>query len=322
MKKFLFLCALSFFCSSLFSQTSLGDLSKSTMAVVSIDSLEAAAKRDTSYWLFPGFSGLNFGQTAFVNWAEGGENSVTLNAFLRLNANYRRKKLLWDNNLSAEYGLFYSKSYKNYNLRKNSDKLSFSSKLGYHAAKHWYYMALLDFKTQFSAGYDYPTENTRTFISDFLSPAYLITSLGMDYIPNKYVSVYLAPATGRFTFVCDTTLSSNYGLNPGEKTKSEFGAFARILNNVDIMKNVNLNSKLELFSAYRTFGNVVVNWDVLITMKVNKFVNASIRTQVKYDDAVKNEREIVNSVGETVTIKEGSRIQFMDAISIGFAYNF
>jgi hypothetical protein len=319
MKKILFFFVLSFFCSSLFSQVTLDDLSK--VSTVSIDSLKMVRK-DTSYWLFPGVTGLNFSQNAFVNWAEGGENSVTLNAFLKLNANYRRKKVLWYNNLSAEYGLFYSKSYENYNLRKNSDKLSFSSRFGYHAAKNWYYMSLVDFKTQFTAGYDYPTENTRTFISDCLSPGYLITSLGMDYIPNKYVSVYLAPITGRFTFVRDTTLSTNYGLEAGKRSKSEFGAFARVLNNVEIMKNINLNSKLELFSAYKTFGNVVVNWEVLVAMKVNKYVNASIRTQVKYDDAVKNEKEIVDQTGDKVTIKEGPRIQFMDVISVGFSYSF
>ncbi len=285
--------------------------------MISIDSINAASK-DTSYWAFPGVTGLNFSQTAFVNWAEGGQNSIAGNAFIRLNANYKKKKLLWNNNLSAEYGMFYSAANQNFQWRKNTDKFSLTSNFGYQATKHWYYAALVDFKTQFAKGYDYPDNSTRTYVSDFLAPGYLITSIGMNYIPNKYVSLYLSPTTARFTFVRDTVLSVKYGVDAGKKVKSEFGAYAVVVNNFDIMRNVNLNSKLELFSAYETFGNVVVNWELLLAMKVNRYINASIRTQVRYDDAVKSIRK-TDAPGEATG---GPKIQFMDAIAVGFSYNF
>ena len=135
------------------------------------------------------------------------------------------------------------------------------------AAKFWYYTALAEFKTQFTTGYDYSKDNDtiRSVVSDFMTPAYLITSLGMDYIPNKYLSLYVSPVTGRFVFVNDTTLSVKYGLDERKHSKSEFGAYLRAINHFDIVKNINLNSKLELFSAYETFGNIVVNWDLLLT---------------------------------------------------------
>jgi hypothetical protein len=116
-------------------------------------------------------------------------------------------------------------------------------------------------------------------------------------------------------------LSTRYGVDEGKKVKSEFGAYTSILNNFDVMRNVNLNSRLELFSAYETFGNVVVNWELLLTMRVNKYINASVRTQVRYDDAVKSTKNVViNGVPET--IEGGPKVQFMDVIAVGFSYNF
>ena len=112
--------------------------------------------------------------------------------------------------------------------------------------------------------------------------------------------------------------SEKYGVDAGEKCKVEAGAYMRVVNDFDIVKNVHLNSKLELFSAYETFGNVVVNWELLLAMKVTKYLNASVRTHVKYDDAVKN--IVIDENG--VEKQEGPKIQFMDVISVGFAYNF
>ena len=318
MKKQLFLTLFCFLSISIYAQNELLNASKGKNNIP-LDVLNAS--KDTSYWSFPGVTGLNFTQTAFVNWAEGGQNSITGNAFVQLNANYKHKKLLWNNNFSAEYGMFYSQVNPNFQWKKNSDRLGLTSNFGYQAAKKWYYAALVDFRTQFSKGYDYPTDSTRTYVSDFLAPGYLITSIGMNYIPNKYVSVYLSPTTARFVIVRDTLLSTRYGVDEGKKVKSQFGAYTTVLNNIDIMNNVNLNSKLELFSAYESFGNVVVNWEMLLTMKVNKYINASVRTQVRYDDAVKSTKEVVVD-GVPTTQEGGPKIQFMDVIAVGFSYNF
>jgi len=317
MKKTLFSTLLLVLSFSIYAQNDLLNASKGK-GNISLDSINAASK-DTAFWFFPGVTGLNFTQTAFVNWAEGGQNSITGNAFVQLNANYRKKKMLWNNNLSAEYGKFYSSVNPNFHWKKNADRLSLTSNFGYQATKHWYYAALVNFRTQFSKGYDYPTDSTRTYVSNFMAPGYLITSIGMNYIPNKYASLYLSPTTARFVFVRDTILSIRYGLDEGKTVKAEFGAYAVVLNNFDIMKNVNLNSKLELFSAYETFGNVVVNWEMLLTMKVNKYVNASVRTVLRYDDAVKS---IQGATEDGTEILGGPKVQFMDVIAVGFAYNF
>ena len=55
-----------------------------------------------------------------------------------------------------------------------------------------------------------------------------------------------------------------------------------------------------------------MNWDVLINMKINKYLNATLNTMLKYDNDVKT----INDEGE----KRGAKVQFKDILGIGVAY--
>ena len=57
-----------------------------------------------------------------------------------------------------------------------------------------------------------------------------------------------------------------------------------------------------------------MNWDVLINMKINKYLNATLNTTLKYDNDVKT----INDEGE----KRGAKVQFKVILGIGVAYNF
>ncbi len=55
------------------------------------------------------------------------------------------------------------------------------------------------------------------------------------------------------------------------------------------MENVNQIINVDFFIPYnKQFGNVDMNWDVLINMKINKYLNATLNTTLKYDNDVKN----------------------------------
>ena len=50
------------------------------------------------------------------------------------------------------------------------------------------------------------------------------------------------------------------------------------------MENVNQIINVDFFIPYnKQFGNVDMNWDVLINMKINKYLNATLNTTLKYD---------------------------------------
>jgi hypothetical protein len=272
--------------------------------------LMAQVPADTSYWKKGGMGTLTFSQVSFYQWSAGGENSFSGNAFLNLFANYKKENISWDNTLGLGYGLMKQGPL----TKKSDDRIDFSSQFGMKASEKWDYSALLGFKTQFARGYNYP--NDSVVISDFFSPAYLTTSLGMGYKPNDKFSFFLSPVTGKMTFVIDDTLSAAgaYGVDPGKKFRAEFGGYVKISYVQEIMKNVNAQAKLDLFSNYlRKPGNIDVNAELLIVMKINEFLAATISASFIYDDDTK-----LLQHDKTM----GPGLQVKEVFGVGLSYKF
>lgn len=288
-------------------------------------------KVDTTLgWKNGGVLAVNLAQTSLTHWAAGGQNSFATNALFSVFANYKSEKSTWTNSLDVGYGIM---KQNGLDSRKTDDKFDFLSKYGQQAFDHFYYAALVNFKTQLTTGRNYPDAtmpNDGVKISNFLAPGYLIGAVGLDYKPSAYFSAFIAPLTARFTFVTDDDLSrvGAFGVDPGETVKSEMGAYLRVIYTKndfknEFLKNVSLTTKIDLFSNYlENPQNVVVNWENLIAMKINRFISASINTQLIYDDNIKvpfdrNGNDILEA-GEVV----GSKVQFKEILGIGFSYNF
>ncbi len=301
---------------------------------VGFTSVQAQAPVDTT-WKTGGYFAVNLSQTQFNNWAGGGENSLAINGMLNVFCNYKVEKTTWENALDLGYGMV---KLSNNPLRKSDDKIELNSKYGRLAKGKFFYSGMLNFKSQFAPGYNYPDDSNN--ISKFLAPAYLIIAIGMDYKPCDYFSVFLSPATGKFTFVNDAAIADAglYGNKPayfdssanklihGKKFRAEFGASLSAKFQKDIFKNVNLMTKLNLFNNYTDKDaanrkNIDVNFEGLITMKVNKFLSASIFANLIYDDNI-----LIPIYSELNGIKTqtgtGKRVQIKDVIGIGLAYKF
>ena len=280
--------------------------------------LRAVRADTTTGWKKGGVLNVNIAQTSLTNWAAGGQNSVALNGLFSLFANYKKDKVVWDNSLDLGYGLL--KQGKDADFMKTDDKIDFLSKYGREAFTNFYYAALLNFKTQMRPGYNYPDVTNK--ISDLFAPAYLLLAAGMDYKPNAYFSAFLAPLTGKFTFVTDQTLSDAgaFGVAPGEKIKSELGGYIRAIYSKndfknELLQNVSFTTKIDLFSNYlKNPQNIDVSWETLIALKVNKYISLNLNTHLIYDDDIK----IIVEGSET----PGPRIQFKEIFGVGFSYNF
>jgi hypothetical protein len=284
-----------------------------------------AQKNDTTLgWKKGGTINLTLGQVSLNNWAAGGQNSISFNGLLNVFANRVYKNASWDNTLDIGYGTLKQGS-RHAPYRKSDDKVEFMSKYGQKASKHWFYAALIDLKTQMTPGYNPPNDSTK--ISNFLAPAYALAAIGMDYKPNKDFTCFLAPVTAQIIIVNNTDLAnagafgvdkavlddSNNIITPGKKTKMQFGGYVRAAYRKDIMKNINLATELDLFSDYlKNPQNIVVNWQMLLTMKVNKYIAATLSTLLIYDDKVMI--KFANS--------EGPRTQFKEIFGAGFSYKF
>lgn len=280
------------------------------------DKVSSIAKPDSlKRWRLGGTGSLSFNQAAFSNWAAGGQNSIGLDAFVDLLANYHKGRHIWANSLNLGYGFSYLGKGSNANFTKTNDKIEYTGAYGYAItpSEKWLLTVLVNFRSQFSAGYNYPNDSVA--ISNFMAPGYLVAGLGFTYVPVKWFYLYMSPASGRFTFVLDKTLSDagSFGVDKGKKLRSEFGPYIRADLNKDLSKTINLATNVSLFTDYlKNFGNIDVTWDLLLTMKVNKWLAASITTQLIYDDdvVVKNEP----------TEEGGPRTQFKELLGIGLTY--
>lgn len=278
-----------------------------------------SAPTETPSWKISGVSGLNLSQTSLTNWAAGGENSVAWNLYLNASANYKKDSWSWDNALITDFGKTFTTSNK---WLKSIDKLNFSTKIGRSLSKHWSVSALGDFLTQFARGYAAENNpniagNKDKYISTILAPGYLTLAVGADYKPNDDFSLLLAPVTGKMTFVLDNRLSTAgaFGVKPGNKTLAEIGALAVANYKRKLAENINLVTKLTLFTPYNeSFGNIDVNWDMMIAFKINKFLTTTLTTNLVYDDDIKT----VDLQGN----KHGAKVQFREVLGLGLAYSF
>lgn len=262
-------------------------------------------------WKKGAVASVNLAQTALVNWSAGGENSLAVNGMFSGFINYKNATTAWDNSLDLGYGML--KQGQNKGFLKTDDRIDFLSKYGKKAFSNFYYAALVNFKTQFSPGYNYPNDSVK--ISGFLAPAYLLGALGLNYIPNSYFNVFLAPVTDKITIVNDSLLSAigSYGVTPGEKIRNEFGGYVRVIYSRSdfkegFLKNVAFTSKIDLFSNYlKDPQNIDVNWENLIALKVNKFISVNINTQLIYDADIKYNNG-------------PAKIQFKEILGVGFSF--
>ncbi len=284
------------------------------------DALKKVNTDTINGWKKGGMFALTFGQSSFTNWAAGGINNISVNGIANLFANYKKDNLTWDNNLDLGYGMQKLGKGVDKSTQKTDDKLDFSSKLGIKAAEKLYYAALMNFRTQFTNGYNYPDDST--VISGLMAPGYLLFAAGIDYKPNKNLSVFIAPLTSKTTFVSNQTLADAgaYGVEPGKNIRNEFGGYLKAVYTKDIMKNVNLNTKLGLFSNYlHNPQNIDVNWEVLLGMKINKYLTATLNTQLLYDDDI---LVPVDTNGDGINNGTGKRVQFKEILGIGFSVKF
>lgn len=305
-------------------------------AVLACLCLHVNAQTDTTravkpvHWKKAGYAALNFNNVQLVNWAAGGQNATAVTGLFNYSFNFKReykrgtktKTMTWDNMLDLAYGIIRTNKDP---WRKNEDKLDLNSKFGYDAFGKWYYAALANFKSQFAPGYSLPNDSVR--VSSFLSPAWVIASLGLDWKPKDWFSMYVSPATGKFTIVTNDSLNAAgaYGVDSGRALRPEFGAYAKLFFKRDVMKNVNISSRLDLFNNFTDKNkpnrrNIDVNWETTVNMKVNKYISASAFVHVIYDHDINIKREIEQK-GVLIT-KLGPATQYKQVFGLAVSYKF
>lgn len=263
-------------------------------------------------WKKGGLYGINVSQGSLSNWAAGGDDfSLSVNSILSLYGFYKKDKHSWDNTLDFNLGYVRTSSLGS---RKNDDRIDILSKYGYALGPKVNVAGLFNFRSQLFKGYTYP-DNVKTFSSAFLSPAYVLFSPGIDFKPNSNLSIFISPATVRWTIVKDDSLSAQglYGVDPGKHSNTEIGAFASINYFKEFNKVVTYKGRLDLFSNYKSNPqNVDLYMTNVLNVKLSKVLSMTWSVDMIYDDDVR----LFGKTGE------GAALQLKSLVGLGLLVKF
>jgi hypothetical protein len=315
-----------------------------------VSDIQQATTRDLSHdsaangkWHVGGVFGLNINQGGSRNWAAGAENfSLSIGGSVNAFANKNWGKWSWMNTLDMGYAFVNTSSQ---GVRKTDDKIDLYSKIGYKIAKKWRAAGIVNFRSQFTDGfdYDYLGEGLRRRTSGFFAPAYATVAPGVEYQHDKHFSVFFTPFAMRSVIVTngpysylyqggvipgggqETPLANLYGVDPEKEVDFQLGAFISARYQNELFKNVFYTTRLDLYSNYlrpsvpNSQGvrqakpqNIDIFWTNTLSLKVNKWLAVTYNFDLIYDDDVRQ-------FGES---GKSPATQMRSALSIGVATKF
>ncbi|UOE38259.1 MULTISPECIES: DUF3078 domain-containing protein [Chryseobacterium] len=277
----------------------------STQAQVVInDSVAVDTIKKPRHWSINANNSVMFNQAAFSNWVGGGANNVGWLASANYNLVYEKGRNLWENIIIMNYG---QNTTKGVGTRKTQDVLNISTNYGLQFSKSWYVSTGASLLSQFSGGFDDGNNPEANKISNFMAPGYVNAGIGITYRPSDNLTVTLRPINGRFTFVLDKDLqlAGNYGLKAdGDFFLMQLGFLASAIYKVKLMENIEMTNTGSIFSNYlENPDHMVLSYNMLLKMKINKFVSSIVTLDLMYDH---------NQIQKT---------QLKQTLGIGFAYN-
>lgn len=314
------------------------------------------------YWKQYLVTNVKFDQQMLSSWAAGGVNTVSLATYIDGNANYAKNKVFWNNRLQIDYGFLYQDDkpflqkkadriyFESKFGRKATDKLNFSSEftLVSQLTNSYNYHTPKDFEGDKPSRQDWM--DARALKSGFFSPARLTVGFGIDWVPNpknKWLVVNFAPLTGGLTLVTDESLRFSNGMARKKAYRNEeefpydikdeegkvtgyhgeyfrpakFQLGSKLTLDLKVMVNNNIKyaSQLVLFSDYLDNPqNLRVNWDNRLDWNFAKYFAITLSTFLIYDDNVliKDDKDIEKYPNGR------RRVQFKEALEVGFKYTF
>jgi hypothetical protein len=300
------------------------------------DTLKPALK-DTS-WKLPGLFSISASQTSLSNWQGGGQDNFNVLSVFNFNPVYKKNDRVWISKIDLQFGLIKPGEAKLY--RKSMDQIFLLTKITAPAFRNKFsYSLQTDFRTQFAPGFNYNGDSiVGRATSDFLAPGYVQLALGLDFKPASYFTITFAPVAGKITIVNRQHLADAgaFGVEKalfdtagnviahGKKIRYELGSRLIMKFKKEIMKNINLDSYLDLFSNYQNNPqNIDVVFNNSLTMKINKFFTASVISQMIYDDDIITKRDWDrDGAFDKPQDINGPRLQILSTIAVGFGINF
>ena len=242
------------------------------------------------------------------NWYQGGESNINILGLQKMTIKHYdpKGKIEFESVFDVRTGFYTTESDTMRMFRVNDNLLQINTKLGLKAIKNWYYASSLLFKTQIFNNY---IANTDQLKSQFLSPAEVNLSVGMDYKRknkkgNLEYSLLFAPVAYNLKYVANIKEinEQDFGIDEGKHTNSQIGSSFTGNLNWKISNNVNWNARLFYFTNYEQSQ---ADFENVFNFSINKFFSTRLAIHLRYDD------------GRGQDIRN---IQYKELLSFGFNY--
>ncbi|GHU99171.1 hypothetical protein FACS1894159_02790 [Bacteroidia bacterium] len=222
---------------------------------------------------------LQANMTTFDNWAAGGQNTTSGRGTLLVSDQYHRSKLWIINQLSTRYGI----SVLNNVAYKNEDELRYAFLSMWQFSNTWAYSFTLNFRTQYTKGYDSP--QTKVLISNFMAPGYLDLALGATFKKEGFPLTFsISPVATSTMTVFDNTLSAQglNGIYPGDKSRTQIGSSLKAdYDQSFLKKELRYRSSFYSFCDYKKQPNA--RWENTLSYALGKYFTASLYWLLYYD---------------------------------------
>ena len=238
-----------------------------------------------NFWVTKGSFSTQMTESYFSpNWYQGGINNINLLSMLTLEANYdNKRKVQWSNKLDARLGFYQNQGEE---IQSNQDLLRLTSKLNLKAIRNWNYTIEAQGNTQMMNHYS-GSGDDKELQSRFLAPADVSLTIGMDFkksFSRGSISIYPGPLSYKMTYVANPALSTKYGLEEGQRMRSDLGSKLEVNFDYKITENISYKTRFYYFTG--RYEYVQMDWENTLNFQVSKYISTKLFFHVRYDDLV------------------------------------
>lgn len=248
------------------------------------------------------------------NWYQGGNSHLNL----LINALYNVKlnptfypDLLFETTFQYKLAINSTPddSLRKYNI--SEDLFQVNSKFGIRASKKWFYTLTLQAKTQFLNNFK---PNTNNMTASFLSPGELTLGLGMTFNHENAkktisFSASISPASWNLRTCINPRMDpTEFDIPAGKKYTNQIGSSGEATLTWKIAYNINLSSRLFVFTDYKYLQG---DWENTLNFTINKYLTTTLYVHLRYDSSTPR-------MADT----QWHRWQLREVLSFGFSYTF
>lgn len=260
-----------------------------------IDLEKTVAKR--VYWTKTGEHRLQVYQNQFSdNWYAGGNNNFSLMSYHKLQFNYAKNRISWNNTLEWKLSFLRTPADTLHNISITEDLIRYYTTLGVKASSKWSYTFTNEVKTSLFNTYK---TNAVKKSSALLSPLYLNAGIGMAY-NHTYTSprdnsrkftlkLDMAPISFDYTYVGDKEVDeTNFGIASGKKANKAFGSTYNVNLSYAHNRDAQFTSRLKYFTSY---SRVVVECENRLNFSFTRVLSSTVYIYLRYDDGISSSKK-------------------------------